>query len=385
MKLKKLLTAMGLVAFASAAWAQSNVTVYGVIDAGMRYDISANAAGDNKTAMVSGGQSTSRIGFRGTEDLGNGLTARFQLEGGLNTTTGTSSQNGSTGTVLFDRLAFVGLGHKKFGEIQMGRNTTGTFDLAVQGITDPLRMAIGDGVGTPVNVSNSTYSVSALRVNQVGVAVSSTNGYRNSRSDSMIKYVNRVGNLGVTVGYAAGGNTGNDNKSSYTGAVTYKFGNLNTGVALFKSQDNAGKETDSKSYGANYTVGKATLTAGLHKMSTDAGFVPANLTTTSTATGPVLGLATTSTPSTDVTIKTVGVRYRVTDKVSTTLAYYDGDYKNGTGSQGTYKSYVLFNEYTLSKRTNLYASLDQGRSDGALNQSNNSSNTGIMTGIRHMF
>ena len=383
--MKKTLLAVGLMTLAGIASAQSNVTIYGIVDAGMRHDSSANAAGDKKTAMVSGGQSASRIGFRGTEDLGNGLTAKFQLEGGMNTTTGTSSQNGSTGTVLFDRFAYVGLGHKKFGEIQMGRNTTATFDLAAQGITDPLRQSIGDGAGTPVNVSNSTYGVSSMRINQVGMAVASTNGYRSSRSDSMIKYVNRVDNLGVTLGYAAGGNTGNDNKSSYTGAVTYKFRDLTAGTALFKSQDNAGKEMDVKSYGANYIVGKATLTAALHKVSTDAGFVPANLTTTGTATGPVLGLTTTSTPSTDATIKVVGVRYQVTNKLTSTLAYYDGDYKNGVGSQGTYKNFVLLNDYALSKRTNLYASLDQGRSTGALNQSNNGSNTGIMTGIRHLF
>lgn len=384
MKLKKLLTAMGLIALTGTALAQSNVTVYGVIDAGMRHDSSANAAGDNKTAMVSGGQSTSRIGFRGTEDLGNGLTARFQLEGGYNPTSGTSSQNGSTGSVLFDRFAFVGLGHKKFGEIQMGRNTTATFDLAVQGITDPLRLAL-DGVLAPVNVGNSTYGVNAMRVNQASIATASTNGYRNSRSDSMIKYVNRVGNLGVTVGYAAGNNAGNDNKSSHTGAVTYKFGKLNAGAGLFRAQDNAGKELDIKAYGANYTVGKATLTAALHKMSTQAGFVPANLTTTTAASGPVLGLTTTSSPSTDGTIKIAGVRYQVTNKLTTTLAYYDGDYKNGAGSQGTYKSYILFNDYALSKRTNLYASVDQGRSTGALAQAVSNNNTGITTGIRHSF
>lgn len=383
--MKKTLLAIGLMTLASIASAQSNVTIYGIMDAGMRHDSSANVAGDKKTAMVSGGQSASRLGFRGTEDLGGALTARFQLETGLNTTTGTGSQNGSTGTVLFDRFAYVGLGHKKFGEIQMGRNTTATFDLAAQGITDPLRQSIGDGPGAPVNVSNSTYGVSSMRINQVGMAVASTNGYRSSRSDSMIKYVNRIGDVGVTLGYAAGGNTGNDNKSSYTGAVTYKLGNLNTGVALFKAQDNAGKEMDVNSYGANYTVGKATLTAALHKVSTAAGFVPANLTTTSTATGPVLGLTTTSTPSTDATIKVLGVRYQVTNKLTSTLAYYDGDYKNGAGSQGTYKNYVFLNDYALSKRTNLYASLDQGRSNGALNQSNNGSNTGIMTGIRHLF
>jgi predicted porin len=99
----------------------------------------------------------------------------------------------------------------------------------------------------------------------------------------------------------------------------------------------------------------------------------------------VLGLTTTSTPSTDATIKVLGVRYQITNKLTSTLAYYDGDYKNGVGSQGTYKNFVLLNDYALSKRTNLYASLDQGRSTGALNQSNNGSNTGIMTGIRHLF
>ncbi|WP_222838972.1 porin, partial [Enterococcus faecium] len=66
--------------FAATASAQSNVTIYGIVDAGIVRE-TGGAAGD-VTKLTSGIGSQSRIGFRGTEDLGNGLSAIFTLESG---------------------------------------------------------------------------------------------------------------------------------------------------------------------------------------------------------------------------------------------------------------------------------------------------------------
>ena len=150
--MKKLVLATLLAAAFGAVQAQ---TVYGILDGGVRYDGSASNTGADKTAVVSGVQNTSRFGIKGSEDLGGGLSAKFQLESGFNITTGANSQQSATGSVLFDRLAFVGLS-TSVGELQVGRNTNAPFDFATQGITDPLAQAL-DGVNAPVGTASVPY------------------------------------------------------------------------------------------------------------------------------------------------------------------------------------------------------------------------------------
>jgi predicted porin len=67
------------------------------------------------------------------------------------------------------------------------------------------------------------------------------------------------------------------------------------------------------------------------------------------------------------------------------LAYYDGEYKNGLGSKGDLKTTVLFNEYNLSKRTNLYGIIDHAKASNDLVATTKSTNVGITAGIRHTF
>lgn len=384
--MKKLVIATALAALTATSALAQNVTVYGIVDAAVRQDTKSNSSGDSKNAMVSGAQSTSRLGFKGVEDLGGGLSAKFVLETGFSPTSGGQSQTGSTGSVMFDRFAYVALADKKAGEIQLGRNTTATYDLAAQGITDPLNLWM-DGVSTPVTASNGTYNVASLRINQAVNAVSSTNGYKNTRADSMIKYVNTFGPVGVIAGYAPGGVTGNDSqKSSYTYAASFKQGAFAAGAGQYKATDGADKSATTTSYGASYKLGDATLTLAQHRNKTDAGYVAANLTTTKPYEGPVLGTALNSGPSTDARINIAGVKYQFTPAFVTTVAYNDGTYKNGAGKEGTLKSYVVFNEYYLSKRTNLYGVVDYTKADGDLTAASVSSNsTGVMAGVRHQF
>lgn len=384
--MKKLLIAAAFAALTAPVMAQT-VNIYGVLDAGIRNDSAADNIGADRNALFSGVQSTSRFGLRGSEDLGGGLTARFQLEGGFNPTTGTSSQNGSTGTILFDRLAWIGLSDKRAGEIQIGRNVGATFDLAARGITDPLRLAL-DGAGAPVVVSNAAYGTSAARVNQAIYAAASTNGLRNTRANNMIKYTNSFGPIGVIAGFAPGGVTGDNSRSSATTyGVTASLLGINAGAAQFIANDATDKKATSTSYGANTRLGGATVTVGYHTVDTDAGYVPSHLTTTATAVGPILGTTATTGPSTQATIKNIGVRYEFSSKFATTLARYDGEYKNGAGSTGDLKTTVLWNEYSLSKRTNLYGAVDLSDASGAMvnTASTKAKSTGITAGIRHSF
>lgn len=113
--MNKSLLALALVgAFAGSASAQTNVTVYGVVDAGVnRVDDGVNAT----TGIDSGLQSGSRLGFRGSEDLGGGLSAIFTLESGFNIDDGRQGQGGR----LFGRQAFVGLTNPSWGTLSLGR------------------------------------------------------------------------------------------------------------------------------------------------------------------------------------------------------------------------------------------------------------------------
>jgi predicted porin len=129
-------TAIACAALAASlpAAAQSNVTIYGIIDGAVEHYTNADAAHGSVTRLPSlgGGMFPSRIGFRGTEDLGDGLKAIFALEDGFAEDTGVLGQ----GNRLFGRQAWVGLA-SQWGQVTFGRNynmmTTSTFDFDLIG------------------------------------------------------------------------------------------------------------------------------------------------------------------------------------------------------------------------------------------------------------
>jgi predicted porin len=106
-----------------SAFAQSSVTLYGVIDTGVEYVSHANAAGDSIVRMPGiTGEFPSRWGMRGVEDLGAGLKAVFVLESSFNVRAGDSGQGGR----LFGRQSFVGL-EGPWGALSFGRQYTMTY------------------------------------------------------------------------------------------------------------------------------------------------------------------------------------------------------------------------------------------------------------------
>jgi len=114
---KSLLALAVLGAFAGAAYAQSSVTIYGIVDESIsRIDNGT----DSTTGLESGNNAASRIGFKGVEDLGNGLKASFVLENGFDSDTGAQAGDG---TGAFSRLSYVGLGGG-FGEVRLGRQNS---------------------------------------------------------------------------------------------------------------------------------------------------------------------------------------------------------------------------------------------------------------------
>lgn len=115
-----ILSALGAVT--SIANAQSSVTVYGIIDEGLI--VNSNSNGQRQYYLASGVLSGSRIGFRGTEDLGDGLRAIFTLENGFDASSGKLGQGG----LMFGRQAFVGLSSDRLGTVTVGRQFDSTVD-----------------------------------------------------------------------------------------------------------------------------------------------------------------------------------------------------------------------------------------------------------------
>lgn len=105
-----------------SAAVQSSVTLFGVLDAGVAY-IKGTGAG-HATGLVAGGNSNSRLGFRGTEDLGGGMSASFWLEGQVSNDVG----GGATQTTGFDfaRRSTVSLSGP-VGELRLGRDYAMTY------------------------------------------------------------------------------------------------------------------------------------------------------------------------------------------------------------------------------------------------------------------
>ncbi|WP_159911077.1 porin [Pantoea sp. 18069] len=165
MNYKKPLTfALGLLA--GASFAQSSLTVFGVVDNAIRNSHSTGAG--SVTTLASGAYSSSRYGIRGREDLGGGLAASFWLESFLSADSGTVSPAG------FQRRSTVSLSDRSYGELRMGRDYTPShsnwarfdpfgyvglgsvqlFSLAARGNT-PVTAAFGTAPNTVQRIKNS--------------------------------------------------------------------------------------------------------------------------------------------------------------------------------------------------------------------------------------
>jgi predicted porin len=173
---------------AGAAYAQSNVTIYGIIDGAVAHVDNTNANGDSVTKMPSlTGSFPSRIGFRGTEDLGGGLSAVFTLESGFGPDTGTMGQ----GNRLFGRQASVGL-KGKWGTLTLGRQI------------------------------NMTY-VATQKADVLGpnlFAIGSIDGYLpNARSDNAIGYLGNFDGIVAGATYSFGRDTSSSGGPAATGCA----------------------------------------------------------------------------------------------------------------------------------------------------------------------
>jgi predicted porin len=231
--MKKSLIALAILGtIAGSAAAQSNVTIYGVIDASIaRTDTNTT---ESTWSLDSGNWSGSRLGFKGTEDLGNGLSANFQLENGFSVDTGRLGQ----GDRLFGRQAWVGLKSNAAGELRFGRQIN-PIHLAVDSV-DPF------ATGLAGNAENAI----------VGTAIDADDDGRN---DFSFPYF-----FGGPIGFLItnGGDVRTDNAVSYT---TPNFAGFSAQV-LYGFGERTGSTSDRRQVGASagYANGPVAVTVALH-------------------------------------------------------------------------------------------------------------------------
>ena len=287
--MKFTLGAIALALAAPAAFAQSTVTLYGTVDLGGQY-----LSGQSKqVSIVSGGQAGSRIGFKGTEDLGSGYFADFVLEGGINIDTGGSGQGGQ----LFGRQAFGAL-RTPFGTASAGRQyssiyyQTGDFSefsnvslgattAVIGGFAggyEPIRGSANNATtstptgaevnGSPARVNNSfryttpTFEgVKASFLYGAGEVTGDTNGtrlfdvsvrYTNYGLDAYLSYVDDKAGNGTTVA---------NSKSSLgiiTASAAYTFGAFKVEGGYLSANDKRPADQDGKGFwlGGDYKQGQ---------------------------------------------------------------------------------------------------------------------------------
>ena len=236
--MKKSLIALAVLAASGAAMAQSSVTLYGVVDTGLTY-----SKGEESVYGMThvGGNVNSRLGFRGVEDLGNGLKATFNLEAGMGVDDGTDYFTGSG--MAFRRTSTVGLAGN-FGEVRLGRMLTSSY-LAVSRYD-----AFGDtGIGASL----------AWNIPQTGYA---------PRTENAISYTspNFSGfKIGAEYGF---GEQVKARDSRYLGlGVTYDNGPLSLGLGYDRLNSNtmdgllAASDLKTVHLGGAYNFGVAKLLA----------------------------------------------------------------------------------------------------------------------------
>ncbi|MBC3811525.1 porin [Undibacterium aquatile] len=350
--MKKSLIALSvLAAVAGTAQAQSSVTVYGVLDMALQNENNGAFSKGGKgaiTSLDSGVQSGSRLGFKGSEDLGNGLKANFKLEMGIQADTGASAQGG----LAFGRAAWVGLSGD-FGAIQLGRQNKPMFD-AVDSI---------DPFGTGIIGGSATDSTSATGLGNLFFAT-------NPRSTNTANYTtNNLSGFTGSLAYTFGEQAGDNSKNRGIGASgSYAAGPLLATVAYHTEDVSAAaKPTNAVKHifaGATYdfTVVKAALAYG--KVKSDDNSVAYKLWNLG-ATFPVSAAGTIIAGVTRVSSDVVS-----TDRNSTQLA--------------------LGYTHSLSKRTNVYTSFSRLSNDANVNAGGLASGLGrtermVNVGIRHAF
>ncbi|MBY0574843.1 MAG: porin [Undibacterium sp.] len=343
--MKKSILALALLSATSgAALAQSSVTIYGILDAGVAYK---DAGAGSVRSLDSGLNSTSRLGFKGSEALSGGLKANFNLEMGLKSDTGANDAN------LFARGAWVGLSSDDFGAVNLGKHKSLTYVYGAQ--IDPF----ADGL---LGKTDLMFKINTVRDNSITYISNSFGGGFSGAAQ-------------YGFGEAAGNATAN-RVTSIAGA--YANGPLMANIVWDQTKDAKGnqalaaKETgDRLLAGISYDFGKDFYNVKLHAMYEEISGAPIDVKK--------------DTRETKEQLYVVGASIK--DGASTyMMSYTNSDVKTIVKSNSN--RIALGYTYNLSTRTNLYTSLARVSNEAnvkTLADANGATARLFNVGIRHKF
>ncbi len=287
-----------------AAHAQTSVVVYGIADASIGVENTDAPGEGHRTVVSSGTQSTSRIGFRGTEDLGNGLKALFNIEAGVALDSGAQDAAGT-----FQRRAVVGL-QGSFGTITIGREYGPI--AAVAQSADPL----GHGFYGSTLTSFGTNRLTRRLSNSVNYKSEAYSGFT------------------VLAAYSAGERNVDPSNDLWGAAVEYKNGPVYLGAGYQETEAQIGPNNKEYALGAGFTAGAFDFRAAYLEAD------PAGV-------------------NNEYKYTTVGGVYTMGPNKFYASVHQQ---KLETGAKGN--GFSLAYSYTLSKRTNLYTSYAKLRNNG---------------------
>ncbi|WP_447778109.1 porin [Variovorax boronicumulans] len=342
-----------------AANAQSSVTLFGVVDTYLSH---GSGSLSRKTQLASGGSTASRLGFRGTEDMGGGMSASFFFDAGLNTDSGTgkasNTNNQTTGVTTseglkFNRRSTVSLSGI-WGELRVGRDMTPQYRNI-----DNANLALGGG--------GSLLAYGVL-VGPTSVRASNSVAYLYNTSGG----ADGPGLYGTLMYYMGENNSNAANKSDGNGAglrVGYQSGPANVSLALSRTKYLAGDHSQNN-IAVSWDFNVAAFMAVYEWDKNDAPVGGG------TGKGYSIG---------------VGIPFGA-DKIYLLHSRYRTNHATSAVNHPTSKSYDVGYIHNLSKRTAMYASYayltNSGGANLALNGATtgaNSSSNGYNIGIRHAF
>jgi len=372
--MKKTLIALAAVAATSAAFAQSSVTAYGLIDLGVAASKDSYRDGAATQSFKKNGLESmlngSRFGFRGTEDLGGGLKGNFLLEYAVQPDEATTS--------MANRQAYVGLAGE-FGEVRLGRQYTAYhshqagFDM-VNGNTNTLP---GYLVGWTTRVRSSN-AINYTTPNFSGVTASVQYGF------------------GESVDASGVANDKNNNNWGFN--LKYANGPLVVGLGYDKVKNPKGTAGDTVEDPAVINWTPVTGASKTNKAQGFAGFEGSDsLTTYNLAASYDLGVAKVAVQYFNAKEKyaagegdgkftgyVLGVSAPVTSALTLSASYSDGTVKESGVKVDDAKGYQLLAGYALSKRTTVYAAYGQDKLK-ATDGSEEAKRSQYGVGVRHTF
>ncbi|QBR03527.1 porin [Paraburkholderia pallida] len=343
-----------MVLFAGVAHAQSNVTLYGLLDSGLLYTSKTlnSATGQNagkQFSLIDSGSAPSQFGLQGTEDLGGGLKAEFKLESGISVANGGFGiSNGN----LFGRQAYVGL-KSDLGEVKAGLQLSPFFLAAYR--LDPRGM--------------STFGSSAI----IYVDSVAATGVFNSNAVSYTSPV--IYGFQGSVMYALGGEAGNFAAGrQYSADLHYDNGTLLIDAAFYNGNSGGTGQTPipttvdffGRMLGASYKFGSLTVKASFASYKVSGSF-----------SSNVYG---------------GGADYYITPTIDVNGGVWYTTDRNDSSNHSVLGA--VGGQYLLSRQTSVYAQvgivnnhgkMDTGLSiDGAL-YGTTGTTVGTVVGIRHLF